>query len=219
VLDQLQLLWTSYRDAYISGLFLTLRLTGTAFVLAMALGTVIAGFRISPIAPLRAVGTLYVEVFRNIPLMSLILLVAYALPNIKIMLSYTASIIAAMSLVGASFVCEALRTGINTVDRGQIEAARSVGLGFMQVLGHVVFPQAFRSMVQPFVSILIGVFLSSSLAYVVGQLDLTATSSYINNKEALGLLPFGISAVVYCAIALVIAAIGARIEKRARVVR
>ena len=219
MLDQLQLLWSSYRGDYVLGLLLTLRLTGTAFVLAMAFGTVLAGFRISPIAPLRAVGTVYVEIFRNIPLMSLILLVAYALPNIKIMLSYTASIIAAMSLVGASFVCEALRTGINTVDKGQIEAARSIGLGFLQVLGHVVFPQAFRSMVQPFVSILIGILLSSSLAYVVGQLDLTATSSYINNREALGLTPFIISAIVYCAIALGIAAIGARIEKRARVMR
>jgi len=219
VLDQLQLLWSTYRDNYVLGLLLTLRLTGTAFVLAMAIGTVVASFRISPIAPLRAVGTVYVEIFRNIPLMSLILLVAYALPNIKITLSYPASIIAAMSLVGGAFVCEALRTGINTVDRGQIEAARSIGLGFLQVLGHVVFPQAFRSMVQPFVSILIGVLLSSSLAYVVGQLDLTATSSYINNKEAMGLLPFIISAIFYCAIALGIAAIGARIEKRARVLR
>lgn len=219
MLDHLLLLWTSYRGDYASGLLLTLRLTGTAFALAMGIGTVAAGFRISPIAPLRVVGTLYVEVFRNIPLMSLILVVAYALPNIDIRLSYSASIIAAMSLVGGSFVCEALRTGVNTVDTGQVEAARSIGLGFLQVLGNVVFPQAFRSMVQPFVSILIGIFLSSSLAGVVGQLDLTAMSSQINNKEALGLLPFAVAAVVYCAISLLVAAAGARVEKLARVVR
>ena len=74
-----------------------------------------------------------------------------------------------------------------------------MGFTFTGVLRYVVFPQAFRSMVQPFVSILIAIFLSSSLAGVVGVVDLTQTVSWINNRESLGLLTFGVAAVIYSA--------------------
>jgi glutamate transport system permease protein len=124
-----------------------------------------------------------------------------------------------MSLVGGAFICEALRTGINSVGAGQIEAARSVGFTFTGVLRHVVFPQAFRSMVQPFVSILIAIFLSSSLAGVVGVVDLTQTVSWINNRESLGLVTFGVAAVIYSLISLGIATVGGHLERRVRVLR
>ncbi|MEA5054493.1 MAG: amino acid ABC transporter permease [Propionicimonas sp.] len=215
----MDVLWTQYAGTFASGLGITLYLTLLSFGFAMVLGTIIAAFRISPIAPLRAVGLVYVEIFRNIPLMSLIIVVVYALPEIEILLDYNTAIIVSMSLVGGSFVCEALRTGINGVDAGQIEAARAIGLGFVGVLRYVVFPQAFRSMVQPFVTILIAIFLSSSLAGVVGVMDLTQTVSYINNRESLGLITFGVAAVVYSLISLGIATLGARLETRARVLR
>lgn len=212
-------LWTEYADDLTAGTATTFYLTAVSFVVAMVLGTIIAAFRISPIGPLRAVGLVYVEVFRNIPLMSLIIVVVYALPEIEVLLDYNTAVIVAMSLVGASFVCEALRTGINGVGTGQIEAARAIGFGFAGVLRHVVFPQAFRSMVQPFVTILIGIFLSSSLAGVVGVVDLTQTVSYINNRESLGLVTFLVAAIIYSAVSLGIASLGARLENRVRVLR
>lgn len=212
-------LWNDYAGHFAAGLGITLYLTAASFVLAMVLGTVVATFRISPIAPLRAVGLVYVEVFRNIPLMSLIIVVVYALPEIEILLSYETAVIASMSLVGGAFICEALRTGINSVGAGQIEAARSVGFTFTGVLRYVVFPQAFRSMVQPFVSILIAIFLSSSLAGVVGVVDLTQTVSWINNRESLGLVTFGVAAVIYSLISLGIATVGGHLERRVRVLR
>ena len=211
-------LW-DYRDIWWNGLTTTALLTAISFIGAIVLGTIIAAFRISPITPLRVVGLIFVEVFRNVPLMSLIIVVVYALPEIEILLGYNESIILAMTLVGASFVCEALRTGVNSVDRGQIEAARSLGLNFFGVVGQVVMPQAFRSMVQPLVTVFIGILLSSSLAGVVGVLDLTAVSSYINNREALGLVTFAVAAVMYIAIALSAGAIGDRLERRLRVLR
>lgn len=211
-------LW-QYRDLFLQGLGTTLQLTTLGFIFAMLIGTIMAIFRISPIVPLRAVGLIYVDVFRNVPLMSLIIVVVYALPEVGLMWGYTTSIIIAMSLVGGAFICEALRGGINSVPAGQIEAARSLGLTFRGVIGYVVLPQAFRSMVQPLVTVFIGIFLSSSLAGVVGVMDLTATVTYINNREARGLMTFMVAAVLYLVISLGAGVVGDRLERRMRVLR
>lgn len=212
-------LWNEYLDDFLQGTLLTLLLTVASFTLATVIGATIAAFRISPIAPLRVFGQIYVEIFRNVPLMSLIILVVYALPEVRIVLDYVPAVILSLSLVGGAFVSEALRSGMNSVGVGQIEAARSIGLQFGGVLRDVVMPQAFRSMVQPLVTVLIAVFLSTSLAGVVGVMDLTQTVAYINNKEALGLLTFGIAAAIYASISLLIAWVGGIIERKVRVQR
>lgn len=212
-------LWDEYLDDFVSGTLLTLGLTAASFTLAAVIGIVIAAFRISPISPLRLFGLIFVEIFRNIPLMSLIILVVYALPEVGIVLDYVPAVVLALSLVGGAFVAETLRSGINSVEVGQIEAARAIGLGFTGVLREVVMPQAFRSMVQPLVNVLIAIFLSTSLAGVVGVRDLTQTVAYINNKEALGLLTFGVAAAIYATISLLIAWVGGLIERRVRVLR
>ena len=77
-------LW-QYRDLFFEGLLVTLQLTVLSFLFAMLVGTIMAIFRISPIAPLRAVGLIYVDIFRNVPLLSLIIVVVYALPEIGLM--------------------------------------------------------------------------------------------------------------------------------------
>ncbi len=211
-------LW-QYRDLFFEGLLVTLQLTVLSFLFAMLVGTVMAIFRISPIAPLRAVGLIYVDIFRNVPLLSLIIVVVYALPEIGLMWSYNNSVIISMSLVGGAFICESLRAGINSVPAGQIEAARSLGLGFTGTVRYVVLPQAFRSMVQPLVTTFIGIFLSSSLAGTVGVMDLTATVTYINNREARGLMTFMVAAVIYLVISLGAGAVGDRLERKLRVLR
>ena len=211
-------LW-QYRDLFFEGLLVTLQLTVLSFLFAMLVGTVMAIFRISPIAPLRAVGLIYVDIFRNVPLLSLIIVVVYALPEIGLMWSYNNSVIIAMSLVGGAFICESLRAGINSVPAGQIEAARSLGLGFTGTVRYVVLPQAFRSMVQPLVTTFIGIFLSSSLAGTVGVMDLTATVTYINNREARGLMTFMVAAIIYLVISLGAGAVGDRLERKLRVLR
>ena len=211
-------LWP-YRDLFFEGLLVTLQLTVLSFLFAMLVGTIMAIFRISPIAPLRAVGLIYVDIFRNVPLLSLIIVVVYALPEIGLMWSYNNSVIISMSLVGGAFICESLRAGINSVPAGQIEAARSLGLGFTGTVRYVVLPQAFRSMVQPLVTTFIGIFLSSSLAGTVGVMDLTATVTYINNREARGLMTFMVAAIIYLVISLGAGAVGDRLERKLRVLR
>jgi len=203
----------------LAGLGTSLEIAGIAVVGAFIVGSVIAIFRISPIGPLRAVGLVYVEVFRNIPVMSLIILVVYALPQLDIKFGFMRSVLVALTLVGGSFVCEALRSGVNAVGAGQIEAGRAIGLGFVELLRLIVLPQAFRTVVQPLVTVVIGLFLSSSLAGVVGVMDLTQTANRINTLQALGLSIYVAAAVLYVAIALIIAWVGGRIERAVRIVR
>jgi glutamate transport system permease protein len=215
----MDVLLTRYLNTFADGLWVTVQFTVVGFVGAMILGVVLATFRISPVPYLRALGMLYVEVFRNVPLVSLLILVVYGLPEIGITIDYLPSVMFAMILVGAAFACEVFRTGINAIPAGQVEAGRAIGLGFFGVLREIVFPQATRSMVQPIVTLFIGILLSSSLAGVVGVMDLTAQVSYINNREALGLVTFLVAAVIYASIALGAGAVGARLEVRFRVLR
>ncbi len=211
-------LW-QYRDLFLEGFLVTLQLTALGFLFALLIGTIMAIFRISPVAPLRAIGLVYVDVFRNVPLLSLIIIVVYALPEIGLLWSYTNSVIIAMALVGGAFICESLRAGINSVPAGQIEAARSLGLTFGKTIRFVVLPQAFRSMVQPLITTFIGIFLSSSLAGTVGVMDLTATVTYINTREALGLTTFMVAAIIYLVVSLGAGAVGDRLERKLRVLR
>lgn len=213
------ILLENYLPTLAAALWVTLRITGISFGAGLALGTVLAMFRISPIRPLRVAGAVYVEIFRNVPLVALVVLVVYGLPDIGLNPGFLPGVIIATTAVAAAFACETLRTGINTVDRGQVEAARSIGLTFAGIMRHIVVPQAARSVIGPSVTLFIGILLSSSMAAVVGQPDLTYTASLINSREALGLVTFGVVAAMYAVISLIAAGFGSMIEKRLQVLR
>ncbi|ALJ21008.1 amino acid ABC transporter permease [Microbacterium sp. No. 7] len=215
----MDVLLTTYLPDLLSGLWITVQITAVAFAGALVFGAMLATFRISPIAPLRIAATVFVEIFRNVPLVALVVLVVYGLPEIGINPGFLPGVILATTAVGTAFACETLRTGINAVGPDQVEAARSIGLGFGGIVAHVLIPQAVRTVIGPLTTLFIGILLSSSLAAVVGIRDLTYTSSLINTKEALGLLTFAVAAVIYATMSLGAAGIGAAIEKRMRVLR
>jgi len=172
------------------------------------------GFRVSPIAPLRVVGALYVEVLRNMPLLTLLVLVVFGLPDIGIRFSLFTSAAICMAVFAGAFVCEAVRGGINTVPVGQAEAARSLGFTFTQSLRYVILPPAFRTMVQPLVNIFIGVVLGSSLASAVGVSELTNRTQVLNLQSAEAVVLFLVSGAIYLAIALLGGAAGGVLERR-----
>jgi len=201
------------------GLVTTLAITALAFVSALVLGTVVAVFRVSPIPPLRGVGTVYVELFRNIPLLSLLILVAYGLPYAGVSLSLFTTAVVSLAMVSAAFACETVRAGINGVPVGQVEAARALGFTFSQSLRRVILPQALRTMVQPLVNIFIGVALGSSLAAAVSVGELTYQAQQVGNRTAESMLLFVISAVVYVVIALLGGGVGSVLERRLAVQR
>src|SRR6266567_2140230 len=128
---------------------LTVELTLGSFALALVLGTITAAARVSPVPPLRAAGAFYVETLRNTPLTVIFVLFFFGLPKVGIQYSPFVSAIIVLGLYTGTFVGETVRSGINSVAQGQAEAARSLGLTFPQVLGVVVLPQAFRTVVAP----------------------------------------------------------------------
>ncbi|HYI56011.1 MAG TPA: amino acid ABC transporter permease [Microlunatus sp.] len=201
------------------GIVTTLQITAVAFVGALLIGVLVAVFRVSPIPPLRAIGAVYVEVFRNIPLLSLLILTAYGLPYVGVDLSLFSTAVVCLTLVSASFACEAVRAGINGVPVGQAEAARAIGMTFGQSLSTVILPQALRTMIQPLVNIFIGVALGSSMAAAVAVPELTYTAQQIGNQTAESMLLFVISAAVYIVIALLGGATGSVLERRLAVQR
>jgi glutamate transport system permease protein len=198
----------------LGGLLVTLELTVLGFVGALLLGTVLAVFRVSPIAPLRWVGAVYVEVLRNMPLLTLLILVVFGLPDVGITFSLFTSAAVCMAAFAAAFVCEAVRGGINTVPVGQAEAARSLGFTFTQSLRYVILPPAFRTMVQPLVNIFIGIALGSSLAGAVGVPELTNRTQVLNLQSAEAVVLFLVSGAIYLAVALLGGAAGGALERR-----
>jgi len=198
----------------LAGFVVTLELTALGFLGAVLLGTSLAILRVSPITPLRLVGSSYVEFFRNIPLLALLILVVFGLPDLGVTYSLFTSAALCLALSGAAFVCEAMRGGINAVSVGQAEAARAIGLTFTQSLRFVILPQAFRAMVQPLVNVFIGVALSSSLAAAVGVSELTNRTQQLNLEYAEAVASFLVAGALYLLLALSGGGIGGWLERR-----
>ena len=217
----LQELLSTYGGMYGQALLVTWRMTVVSYLGAMALALIVTVARVSPIAPLRKLGDFYVQVFRNIPGVSLLIICVYALPNLRVVLDYEACVIVTTVLVASAFGSENFMSGINTIGVGQIEAARSIGLSFGQILRHVVIQQALRSAVLPMTNLLIAVMLTTALASQVplDPPELTGLVSYINTRSVGGILPFFVSAVGYAGTAFLIGIVGNRIDKKVRILR
>ena len=133
-------LLAEYGPAFVQALLLTWKLTVLSFVAGFALGIVITVARLLPLRPLRLVLTLYVEVFRNIPSVALLIFIVFALPDLNVLIDYEPAVVLTLVLVCSAFTADYLRTGINTIAGGQIEAALSLGMRPMQVITAVVLP-------------------------------------------------------------------------------
>ena len=214
-------LLAEYGPAFGQALLLTWKLTLVSFVPGFLLGTGVAVLRLLPLPPLRFVLTGYVEIFRNIPSVALLIFIVFALPDLQVVIDYEPSVILTLALVCSAFTADYLRTGINTVAGGQAEAALSLGMRPLQVITAVVLPQALRSVVQPMTSLLIALMLSTSLASQVpfpGR-ELTTLVSKIANDSAAGIPAFAVAAALYVATGLLIGWAGAMLEKKLRILR
>jgi len=153
---------------YVRGFWGTVQICVFAGIGSLLVGTVLAAFRVSPVPPLRAVGTAWVTVFRNTPLAVVLFAFAFGLPEIGINGQYFWFGVAGLTAYTSAFVCEAVRSGINSVSAGQAEAARAVGLTFAQSLSLIVLPQALRTVVPPLGSVMIAMIKNSAIAGAFG---------------------------------------------------
>ena len=214
-------LLADYGPAFGQALLLTWKLTAMSFVPGFLLGLVVTVLRLLPLPPLRFVLTAYVEIFRNIPSVALLIFIVFALPDLNVLIDYEPAVILTLTLVCSAFTADYLRSGINTVASGQIEAALSLGMRPIRIITAVVLPQALRAVVQPLTSLLIALMLSTSLASQVpfpGR-ELTALVSKIANDSAVGIPAFAVAAALYVATGLLIAWAGATLEKKVRILR
>ena len=214
-------LLANYGPAFGQALLLTWKLTILSFVPGVLLGVLVTVLRLLPLPPLRWVLTGYVEVFRNIPSVALLIFIVFALPDLQVVIDYEPSVILTLALVCSAFTADYLRTGINTIAGGQAEAALSLGMRPLQVITAIVLPQALRSVVQPMTSLLIALMLSTALASQVplpGK-ELTALVAKIANDSAAGIAAFAVAAAMYLASGLIIAWAGATLDRKVRILR
>lgn len=154
------------------GLKNTLLLGATAIVLGTALGIAVALVRLYAPRPLALLAILYTDLMRALPVLVVLILIYYALPFAGIVLSSFVAAAVALSMVFAAYAAEVMRAGIQSVPRGQFEAASSLGLGFWLTMRKVIFPQAMRIVIPPHASNCVSIIKDTSLASVVAMSDL-----------------------------------------------
>ncbi|WP_067808994.1 amino acid ABC transporter permease [Nocardia beijingensis] len=184
-----------YDSQILEAFWVTIQLTALSAVGALILGTVVAALRVSPVPVARWVGTAYVTIFRNTPLTLIIVFMSLGLyttmgwrlagegPDSLAQNNFRFAVVG-LSIYTASFVCESLRAGINTVPMGQSEAGRSLGFGFLQNLRLVVLPQAFRSVIAPLGSVLIALTKNSTIASAIGVAEAATLMAEMTETEA-----------------------------------
>lgn len=178
--------------------WVNVQLTIYAAIGSLIWGTILVAMRVSPVPIMRAFGTAYVNIVRNTPLTVIVVAASLGLgQTLGVTLGGGTfdSIGFRLALLGfiaytSTFVCESLRAGINTVPVGQAEAARALGLGFIQVLGIIVLPQAFRSVIAPLASVLIALTKNTTVAAAigVGEAALLMREMIENESDALFLV-------------------------------
>ena len=195
--------------AYKAGFVWILELTAAATVGALVLGVLLAAMRVSPVPVLRGFGAAWVNIFRNTPLMLIIFFCYFGLFAVLGFSPYPNDIdwnnfwlgVIGLSVYTAAFVCEAIRSGINTVPSGQAEAARAIGMSFFQTLTIIVLPQAGRAVVAPLGSIFIALAKNSTIVGTIGVMESSnAMKELINANGDRVILIFLIFAGTFAAV-------------------
>jgi len=205
----------------------TIQLSILSAIGSLIIGTIVAVLRVSPVTVLRAIGTSYVNIIRNTPLT---LLMAFSILGLSIILGLQISddqqkdsfwwAVIMLSIYHAAFVCEALRSGVNTVPPGQAEAARSIGLTFGQSMREVLLPQAFRGSIAPLGSTLIALIKNTTVAAVIlGTFEAAGLLAEITENEGASLPTFFLFAIGFVILTLPIGVLTTHLSQRLAVKR
>jgi glutamate transport system permease protein len=215
----------------LAAFWMTIYLTFFAAIGSLLIGTVLAVMRVSPVGVLRGLGAFYVNTVRNTPLTLILLFcVLGVLYQLQVQLASTDSptsvrdnairwAIVGLSVYHAAFVCEALRSGVNTVDRGQAEAARAIGLTFGQSMREVIMPQAFRGAIAPLGSVLIALTKNTTVASIIGVAESSLLMKTIIENETASLTVFLVFAIGFVILTLPIGLFFTSLSRRLAVKR
>lgn len=200
---------------YLEGFRLTLILLGASGLAALVIGTVIAAMRISPVPALRGFATVYTEALRNTPLTLILFFCAFILPYFGWNLDYLVTAIIGLSMYTSTFVAEALRSGINGVPVGMVEASRSLGFTFSQTVSLIVLPQAFRMSVPPLINVFIALTKNTSVAgaFFVAELFTIGKELVNSNGNAAMEILVGV-ALFYLVITVPLGLVAVQLERK-----
>lgn len=202
---------SDYDNPTLLGAFwMTVKLTFFSGIGSLIWGTLLAAMRVSPVPLMRGFGTAYVNIVRNIPLTVIIIFTSLGLADIfrvtmgsdDFKVQGFRLAILGLTAYTAAFVCEAIRSGINTVPLGQAEAARAIGLTFSQTLGLIILPQAFRSVIGPLANVLIALTKNTTVAAAIGVAEAAYLMKEMIENEAAVLLIGGIFAFGFVVLTL-----------------
>ena len=154
---------TEHLPEFSSGLWVTFRLVAIAFVIAMVVGTLVAALRVAPVKWLNRIGGIYVETFRNIPLLVLLIIVFSGFPRAGVGVSQWVAGMSCLGLYTAAYIAEALRSGVFAVGKGQVDAALSLGLTYPKTMRRIILPQAFRTVIPALGSLVIAMIKNSAI--------------------------------------------------------
>jgi His/Glu/Gln/Arg/opine family amino acid ABC transporter permease subunit len=193
----------------------TLRLAIPAIVLGFALGIVVGLARLSSAPWVRVPATMYVEFFRGVPLVMVIFWMWFIIPQLLgLAIPEYGIALTAFVIFEAAYFGEIVRAGVQSVPRGQVEAARAVGLTATQGMTYVILPQALRNMVPALVTQMIVLFKDTSLASIIGYVDLTKAAQIVNNREIKPFELYLFIAVVYWLCTYSMSVVARRFERR-----
>jgi putative glutamine transport system permease protein len=206
VLDSLPLLLEGLRN--------TLQLAVGALLLALVVGIFVAVLRVSPFRALRLLGTAYVEFLRNTPLLLQMFFWVFGLPFVGITLPEFTGALLGLAFYSSSFVAEAVRAGILSISKGQIEAARSLGLSYLQTMRFVLLPQAIAITVPPLGNLAIALTKNTSVASAVLVADLMYQAEVVNARTFATYETFVVVGLMYLALTLPLSRLVALVEVR-----
>ena len=193
----------------------TLRLAIPAIVLGFALGIAIGLGRLANNRFIRFLATIYVEFFRGVPLVMVIFWFWFIIPNLmRISLPEYGIALTAFVVFEAAYLAEIVRAGIQSVARGQVEAANATGLSDRQTMRHIVLPQALRNMIPALVTQFIVLLKDTSLASIIGYIDLTKAAQIVNNREIRPFELYLFIAVIYWSVSYAMSRYAQRLERR-----
>jgi His/Glu/Gln/Arg/opine family amino acid ABC transporter permease subunit len=193
----------------------TLRLAVPAIALGFALGIVIGLARLAHARWIRLPATAYVEFFRGVPLVMVIFWIWFIIPQVlRLPIPEYGVALTAFVIFEAAYFGEIVRAGVQSVPRGQVEAATALGMTATRTMVHVVLPQALRNMVPSLVTQMIVLFKDTSLASIIGYVDLTKAAQIVNNREIKPFELYLFIAVVYWLCTYSMSVMARRLERR-----
>lgn len=211
---QFGIVW-KIKDYLLAGVIFTSQVTLYSLILALAIGLLVSTLTLAKNRFVSAVAQLYVEFFRNTPALVQLLWVYYALPLFfGVELTALTSCVIALGMNSGAYMAEIFRAGIQSVDEGQIEAARSLGMSHLQTMRKIVLPHAVRTMIPPFVNQTVSLVKWSSLVSVVGVADLTYRAQLLSTQLFRPIEIFTFTAAIYFGLCAVLTYFSRYLEKR-----